>query len=208
MDQGPTQWYGPENQALRQASAAGYLHEAQSKLPFYPNFDLRVNDPSQEKGDNPRAFSNSSGFINIPDIGNQGGGYFSKPQYLAEVVAHEAAHNSDWRNKPKVPHSIETFRPLEAAASKAAGIEPQYNPGTDTGVGGINEYADSYKDLKTWVPHFYLSANQMNPSKQVYPVSLKNLAKALANKKAIQKSGNPTYQPYKPVAGAPQGFMI
>lgn len=209
MKPGTAMWYDPEQENLRRASAAGYMHEAEDSVPNgVRNYQLKFDQPSPWDKDpgGARAFSSSEGFVNMP---SQIEGYMSKPQYLATVLAHEVAHNTDWkRNRPDVAHSIGTFRPLEKAASQAAGIEPQYDPGTDTRVGGMNEYADRYASTGSFPEHYYMSANQMDPAKQVFPVSTKKLAKEIINRRNIVRSGPTNSGGYKNVPGSGRGFQI
>lgn len=207
MKEGAPLWYDPEQSNLRKATASGYMHEAENAVPNgVKNYQLKfdVKDPAGKLSD--RAFSSSEGFVNMPTAIE---GYMSKPQYLATILAHEVAHNNDFkRNRPDIAHSIETFRPLEKASNRAAYIEPEYDPGTDVGLGGVNEYADRYKSLGDFPEHYYLSANQMDPTKQVFPVSAKGLAKEILNRRSIARSGPLSSGGVKPGIRTPRGNQI
>ncbi len=193
MAEGAPQWYGNEGASLRHSTAAGLMREAESKLKHTPNYKLQFNVKDPTGNPSPVAFSSSAGLVNLPTGDNYkdiGEGYFSKPQYLASVIAHEVAHNSDrLRNSPTVPHNIETFRPLEKAASKAAGLEPQYNPGTDVGIGGANEYADRYKSLGQYDPHYYIGQNPQDLTRSPKLTKKEALGLALAAQRANFASG-------------------
>lgn len=189
MEEGVPQWYGPKGSGLRLSTAAGYMREAEGQLPRTPNYKLKRNSPQPDFGPGgPRAFSSSAGFIEIPDEKDEGGGYYSKPQYLEQVIDHEVAHNADMvdpRNLPKKGqgHSIDRFRPLEKAAYRASELEPQYNPGTDIGSGGLNEYPDKYAKLADYVMKYYVGTNPQDLTRSVKPVSPKHVALELSRQK-------------------------
>lgn len=208
MEPGAPLWYDEDQQNLRSATAAGMMHQAEDAVPNgVKNYNLEVGPGDKYPGPMAgRAFSSSEGKVFVP---GELEGYFSKPQYLATVLAHEVAHNNDWRrNHPTIGHSIETFRPLEKQTNASAQIEPQYDPGTDVGLGGANEYADRYASLGPYNPQYFLSANQMDPTKQIFPVDAKALAKEIINRRNIARSGPTNSGGYKNVPGSGRGFQI
>lgn len=185
MEDGIPQWYGPTGSSLRASTAAGYMREAESQFPATPKYGLRFNMIDNKTGKPAeRAFSSSAGLINLPDIDNEGGGYFSKPQYLENVIDHEVAHNVDYtKNRPKVPHSKETFRPLEQAAMRASQLGPEYNPGDAVGIDQINEYPDRYKKLSDYVMKYYVGQRPDDLTRSVQAVEPKYTAKAVARQR-------------------------
>lgn len=207
MPMGTDLWYDDDQEGLRRATAAGLMHNAEDAVPNgVKNYQLKFDMPDPSRGEPvaTRAFSSSAGLVNMPSTL---AGYMSKPQYLATVLAHEVAHNNDWRkNHPALAHSIETFRPLEKMTNAAAMIEPQYDPGTD--VTGKNEYADRYASLGPWKDQYFLSANQMDPTRQIFPVSTDKLAREIINRRNITRSGPTNSGGYKNVPGSGRGFSI
>lgn len=194
MEAGADQWYDPRNTALRKSSAAGYMREAEQQFPRTPNYGLTFDNPLGADGKPfDRAFSAGNGQIGRVNVPNPNSleGYFSKPQYLASVLSHEVAHNVDsMKNSPvAVPHSKETFRPLEEQAYKSVNIQPQYNPGNDVGKGGVNEYPDAYKKIGDYIQHYFVGANPQNLTKSPVRTDPKNLTKALAAQKANFSAG-------------------
>lgn len=191
MEPGSDQWYDPANTALRKSSAAGYQRDAEAQFPRSPNYGMTFDNPTGSGHD--RAFSAGNGRqgrINVPNPDDMGG-YFSKPQYLASIISHEVAHNVDsMKNSPiKIPHSVETFRPLESQAYRSVNMLPQYNPGTDVGLNGVNEYPDAYKSLGDYLPHYFVGANPQNLTKSPVRTDPKKLVKALAAQRANFNAG-------------------
>lgn len=191
MPSGADPWYDPKLEHLRRASASGYMREAEQSLGDTPNFKLLFDQLDSKTGKvGERAWSSSAGEVNMPtDLG----GYMSKPQYLATVLAHEVAHNKDWvKNRPAIGHNKETFRPYERDAARAAQIEPQYDPGDD--VTGVNEYPDRYMPIGKWNDRYYMSNRVDDPTRSIFPVTTKDLERALVQRRknvtsASNKSG-------------------
>lgn len=197
-----------EARDIRRATTAGLMREAERNTPGAPlDYKLVFDHPRQNDfGGGPRAFSSSEGLVNMPDDPR---GYMSNPQYLAAILAHEVAHNADWRrNKPKVGHNKETFRPLERAASRSAALEPFYNEGDDVGLGGVNEYPDEYRGLGKYTPQYFMSANEMDPTQQVFPVDAKRLAYEIINRRNITRGGPIRGGGQVNIPGQPRGFQI
>lgn len=196
MEAGVDSWYSPDAGAGRRATAEALMRDAEAQIPGgAPDYRLVFDHPDQESfgPGGPRAFSSSAGLVNMPsDIE----GYMSKPQYLASVLAHEVAHNADWvKNKPKVGHNKETFRPLEKAASRAAMIEPEYFPGDDVGIGGVNEYPDIMKSLGPYKQKYFVSndvQDQTRGLQQVDPMEF--LSNIIRKRKDFASSVGKTHR--------------
>lgn len=192
MAPGSDEWYDPKNTALRKSSAAGYQRDAESQFPRTPNYQTTFDNPLGPDGkpfDRAYSSSENGGVVNIPNPNNLEG-YFSKPQYLASVIAHEVAHNVDRvQNAPLIAHSKATFRPLEAQSYKSVNLQPQYNPGNDIGAGGINEYPDAYKSLGDYLQHYFVGTNPQNLTKAVKRTDPSQLVRALAAQKANFSAG-------------------
>ena len=202
LEEGPEQWYNPATASMRRATASGLMREAEKMVPGgAPNYKLKFDQPDYgkpmlEDGTYPKAdfaYSSSAGLVNMPsDIE----GYMSKPQYLSAVLAHEVAHNKDWvQNKPAIGHNKETYRPLEKAASRAAMLEPRYNPGDDVGPGGMNEYADEYKSLGPFKPKYWISSDVQDQTRGIRPIDVASLlSEVVAQRKNFQAAGGKTHR--------------
>lgn len=185
MEPGIDEWYRPENDRMRKATAAGMMRASEAMFDDPSGYKLVFDHPAQDSfGGGSRAFSSSEGLVNMPsDIM----GYMSKPQYLHSVLAHEVAHNQDqrenmdWLRKNRDQgHSIEKFRPKEKQSYLSAMLEPRYDPGTDVAPGGRNEYPDEYLSLGAYTPKYFRSLDVQDPTRGLKPVDPKKLAVELA----------------------------
>lgn len=208
MKEGVDLWYDKDQENLRRATAAGLMRAAEREIDAPLDYELTFDDPRQEMfGGGARAFSaGGERLVNVPSALE---GYMSKPQYLSSVLSHEVAHNKDYeKNHPTQGHSIETFRPLEKAAYRASMLEPSYLPGDDIGPGGMNEYPDEYKSLGPWKDQYFLSGDQMNATRNVFPVNAKDLAREIINRRNIARSGPIRSGGQTNLGGGPRGNLI